>query len=172
MIVSLIVAMDEGRGIGIDGHLGWHLSADLKRFKSITMGHHLIMGRKTYDSIGRPLPGRTMIVVTRNPEFQAEGCLIAHSLGEALELARQAGESEVFIIGGGEIFAQALGLAERMYLTQVHATTEADVFFPEFDRDDWIEIKSEEQQAGERNDHPTTFLILTHGGDRLASSLS
>jgi dihydrofolate reductase len=113
-----------------------------------------------------------MIVVTRNPEFQAEGCLIAHSLGEALELARQAGESEVFIIGGGEIFAQALGLAERMYLTQVHATTEADVFFPEFDRDDWIEIKSEEQQAGERNDHPTTFLILTRGGDRLASSLS
>jgi dihydrofolate reductase len=160
VIISLIVAMDEGRGIGIDGHLAWHLSADLKRFKSITMGHHLIMGRKTYDSIGRPLPGRTMIVVSRNPEFQAEGCLMAHSLEEALDLARQGGESEVFIIGGGEIFAQALGLAERMYLTQVHATTEADVFFPEFDGDDWIEIKSEEHEADARNDHPTTFKIL------------
>ena len=160
MIVSLIFAMDERRGIGIDGHLGWHLSADLKRFKSITMGHHLIMGRKTYDSIGRPLPGRTMIVVTRDREFQAEGCLMAHSLEEALEMARQAGESEAFIIGGGEIFAQALGLAERMYLTQVHAVTEADVFFPAFEEEEWVELQSEEHEADARNDHPTTFKLL------------
>jgi len=160
LIISLIVAMDEARGIGIDGHLSWHLSTDLKRFKSITMSHHLIMGRKTYDSIGRPLPGRTMIVVTRNPELQAEGCLIAHSLVEALAIARQGGESEVFIIGGGELFAQSLELAERIYLTLVHATTEADVFFPEYEAEDWTEIDSDEFEADSKNDYPTTFKIL------------
>jgi dihydrofolate reductase len=160
VIVSLIVAVDERRGIGIDGHLAWHLSTDLKRFKSITMGHHLIMGRKTYDSIGRPLPGRTMIVVTRNPEFRAEGCLVANSLDEALDIARQGGENEVFIIGGGEIFAQALGVADRLYLTQVHSTTKADVFFPEFDAEEWIELQSEEHGADVKNDHPTTFKVL------------
>jgi dihydrofolate reductase len=172
LIVSLIVAMDEARGIGIDGHLSWHLSTDLRRFKSITMDHHLIMGRKTYDSIGRPLPGRTMIVVTRNSEFQAEGCLIAHSLEDALEIARQGGESEVFIIGGGEIFVQSLEMAERIYLTLVHTVTEADVFFPVHEANDWVEIESTEHEADNKNQYPSTFKILQLRDDDLVSGAS
>ncbi len=114
----MIVAMDEAGGIGKGGGLAWHLSADLKNFKAVTMGHHLIVGRKTYELIGKALPGRTMIIVTHNRIFSAEGCLVTYTLEEALALAEQSGESEVFIGGGGEIFAQALPLAQRIYLTR------------------------------------------------------
>ena len=109
-----------------------------------------------------------MIVVTRNPEFQAEGCLIAHSLKEALDLAHQGGESEVFIIGGGDIFDQSLALAERIYLTLVHTTAEADVFFPEYKADEWVEIESGEHQADTKNQYPSTFKILQLRGYDLA----
>jgi len=108
VIISLIVAMDEERGIGVEGRLPWHLPADLKRFKSLTMGHHLIMGRKTYESIGSPLPGRTMIIVTRNPSYQPDGCMVARSLDTAIEFARMDLENEVFIIGGADLFEQAI----------------------------------------------------------------
>ncbi len=107
--------MDEIGGIGKDNGLPWHLSSDLKRFKQLTMGHHLIMGRKTYETIGKPLPGRITIVITRNLQYQAEGCLVAPSLEKALDLARGNGETETFIAGGGEIFAIALPLADRIY---------------------------------------------------------
>ena len=139
MIISLIVAMDEQRGIGVDGHLPWYLSTDLKRFKSLTMGHHMIMGRKTYQSIGRPLPGRTTIVVTRNPGFQPEGCMVARSLETAIEFARFDNEDEVFIIGGGDLFDQAINMADRIYLTQVHASLKTDVYFPEITPEEWQE---------------------------------
>lgn len=161
MITSIIVAMDEQRGIGIEGRLPWHLSADLKRFKRLTMGHHLIMGRKTYESIGRPLPGRVMIVITRNPHYKAEGCLIAASLKAALAIAEQRGETDAFIAGGGQVFSQALPLADRIYLTLVHAVTQADVFFPEFDEGDWAVVETIYHLADEKNQFPTTYSILT-----------
>lgn len=160
MIVSLIVAMDELRGIGHHGRLPWRLSTDMQRFKSITMGHHLIMGRKTYESIRRPLPGRMMIVVTRNPAYHPEGCLVAESLDMALRLAKERGETEVLVSGGGEIYAQALPLADRIYLTTVHAHVPADVFFPELNGQAWREAKAEFFPAGDKDSYPTTFRIL------------
>lgn len=160
MIVSLIVAMDQSRGVGYQGKLSWHLSSDLRRFKSLTMGHHLIMGRKTYESIGKPLPGRVMIVVTKNPSFQAEGCSIVRSIDDGLQFARERGEDEVFIIGGGEIFRQALPIADRIYLTLVHATTEADVFFPSVNSVEWKEIESIFQRARSGDDYDHTYVLL------------
>lgn len=161
MIISLLVAMDEKGGIGQDNRLPWHLSADLKRFKALTMGHHLIMGRKTYDSIGRLLPGRVMVIITRNPEYRIEGCLIAHSLEEALRIVDQAGESEAFIIGGGQIFAQALPLADRIYLTRVHTVSQADVFFPPFDPQEWSIQTISEIPADDKNQFSSTYMILS-----------
>jgi dihydrofolate reductase len=160
VIISLIVAMDEQRGIGVEGRLPWHLPADLKRFKSLTMGHHLIMGRKTYESIGNPLPGRTMIIVTRNPNYQPDGCMVARSLETAIEFARMGMDNEAFIIGGGDLFEQSIDLADRIYLSQIHATLPADVYFPEISSDDWQETKSEHFPADENNLHDFTFIIL------------
>jgi len=165
MIISLIVAMDEERGIGKRGRLPWHLGADLKRFKMLTMGHHLVMGRKTYESIGRPLPGRTMIVITRNRKYNPDDCLMVHSFGDALALARQRGESEVFVAGGGEIFNQALPYADRLYLTKVHAQADCDVFFPEYSSDDWVEKETIFSPANEENDHPSTYILLERVND-------
>ena len=160
MIISLIVAMDEGRGIGVDGHLPWHLPADLKRFKSLTMSHHLIMGRKTYESIGNPLPGRTMIIVTRNPNYQPDGCMVARSLDTAIEFARMGMDNEAFIIGGGDLFEQSIDLADRIYLSLVHASLPADVYFPEIDEEEWQVTKSELVPADEKNLYDFTFKIL------------
>ena len=160
MIISLIVAMDEQRGIGVDGHLPWHLPADLKRFKALTMGHHLIMGRKTYESIGNPLPGRTMIIVTRNPNYQPDGCMVARSLDTAIEFARMGLDNEAFIIGGGDLFDQSIDLADRIYLSLVHASLPADVYFPLYDDNDWQEIKSELVPANEKNKYAFTFKVL------------
>jgi dihydrofolate reductase len=160
MIVSLLAAVDEQLGIGINNRLPWHLSADLARFKKVTMGHHIVMGRKTYQSIGKPLPGRTSIVVTRNPEFHAPGCLTAGSVASALELARAAGETEVFVIGGYHVFVEALPLADRFYLTQVHAQVQADTYFPEFNMNEWEEAYVERFPQDDRNEYPATFRIL------------
>jgi len=160
VIVSLLVAMDLKRGIGKDNRLPWHLSDDLKQFKRLTMGHHMILGRKTYESIGKPLPGRTTILLTHRPDFQPDGCLVAHSLEEALSIARERGESEVFIIGGGQVFAQALPLADRIYLTRVHARVEADVYFPSFDETQWIEIERSDYPADSKNQFAFTFQLF------------
>lgn len=160
MIISLIVAMDRQRGIGLEGGLPWHLSSDLKRFKTLTMGHHLIMGRKTYESIGKPLPGRTMIVISRNPDYTAEGCIVVPSLEEALVRARLEGQEEVFVIGGGEIFQQILPMADRIYLTEVHAITEADVFFPDFSLDGWQVLESSFVPSGPKDDFDSTYKLL------------
>jgi len=160
LIISLIVAMDEQGGIGHHGGLPWRLSTDMKRFKAITMGHHLIMGRKTYETIRRPLPGRTMIIITRNKAYHADGCIIAESLDEALRLAEESGEGEVLVIGGGEIYRQALPFVNRIYLTTVHAHVPADVFFPELNLEEWKEIWREEVPAGEKDSYATTFRIL------------
>ncbi|WP_243372489.1 dihydrofolate reductase [Geotalea sp. SG265] len=129
MIISLIAAMAENRVIGSHNALPWDLPADRKRFKALTLGHPVIMGRKTYESIGRPLPGRKNIVVTGQRGYRAEGCLIAHSLAEAIDLAGDG--DEAFICGGGDLYRQALPLADRIYLTVIHRDYEGDVFFPQ-----------------------------------------
>ena len=160
MIVSLLVAMDERGGIGLHNRLPWHLSADLKRFKELTLGHHILMGRKTYESIGRILSGRTMLVLTSHKDFKAENVLIASSLTAALEQVARRGEDEAFIIGGGQVFAQALPLADRIYLTRVHASLEADVFFPAFDEHLWRQTCLSTHPADEKNDYPYSFYVL------------
>jgi dihydrofolate reductase len=160
VIISLIVAMDERRGIGKAGRLPWRLSSDLKKFRELTMGHHLIVGRKTFESIGKPLPGREMIVVSRHAGFKSAGCLITGSIQAALALAQERGETEVFVIGGAEIYAQTLGLADRVYLTQVHAEVEADTFFPQLKPEGWATTQTSFQPADEKNQYPFTFKIL------------
>ena len=160
MIIALIVAVSENGGIGKDGKVPWHLTDDLKNFKRVTMGHHLVMGRKTFESIGKALPGRKMVVVSRNAEYAAEGCEVVGSLEAALELAREGDENEVFIGGGAEIYAAALPLAERMYYTQVKAVVEADTFFPAFHETKWEEVEAVELPAGEGNDYDFIVKVL------------
>ena len=152
--------MDENRGIGWENRLPWRLSTDLKRFKSLTMGHHMIMGRKTFESIGRLLPGRTMIVISRSPDFRPEGCFVFSSLPGALDFAMQRGEREAFIIGGSQVFSEALPLADRIYLTRVHGVAPADVFFPAFDVDEWVIKDTSAHPAGPVDEYPHTFFIL------------
>jgi len=133
--VNLVVAWAHGRVIGRDGTLPWHLPEDLKHFRALTMGHSIVMGRKTWDSIGRALPGRRSIVVTRNPGWSAAGCEVARSLEQALALC--AGEPEVFVIGGAQLFEQALPQARRLFLTRIDAAFEGDVHFPKIDLTRW-----------------------------------
>lgn len=150
MRIALIAALSRERVIGKDGALPWRLSADLKRFKALTLGHPVIMGRKTFESIGRPLPGRTNVVVTRNRSFAAAGCVVAHSVADAIERARQSpGADEAFVIGGEEVFREALPLAQRMFLTEVDGAYAGDAFFPEFDRGEWRERGREPHPAGD-----------------------
>ena len=160
MIISIIVAMDEDRGIGFENQIPWHLPADLARFKKLTMGHHLLVGRKTYESIGSVLPGRQMIILTRNPEYTAQNCIIAETLDGALKLAENRGEKEVFIIGGAEIYREALPLGDHLYLTVVRTRAKADAYFPQFEELDWSQICSQEIPADDKNSLATTFKHL------------
>lgn len=158
MIISLICAVSQNGVIGLDNRLPWRLPADLKRFKNLTMGHHLLMGRKTYESIGRPLPGRTNIVLTRQPDFQAENCLIAASLEEALELCED--DDEVFVIGGAAVYRQALPLAHRIYLTLIRQDFEGDTFLFEIDQTCWQEIWRADFAPDETNPFSYSFMTL------------
>ncbi len=145
-MISLVVACGRNNVIGSGGGIPWHVPADLKQFKSLTMGKPIIMGRKTYQSIGRPLPGRTNIVITRDPEFAAEGIQISDSLDAALEQAGALGD-EIMIIGGGEIYEAALPMAKRIYMTRIELEPEGDVFFPTIDGADWQTTVLEEHAA-------------------------
>jgi len=167
MIVSLIVAMDNSRGIGKDNTLPWHISSDLRRFKRVTMGHHLIMGRITYESIGRALPGRTNIVVTRDLSYKAEGCLVVHSLGKAFQQVEMKGDEEVFVIGGEQVFEQVIDDADRIYLTEVDTEVDADVYFPEFEETEWQEVFTIHQYADNQDQYPSTFRLLVKMGSAL-----
>lgn len=140
MKISLIVAMAQNRVIGLDGQMPWHLSADLKKFRQITSGHPIIMGRITHEAIGRPLPNRTNIIVTHNTTYQAEGCLVFHDLEPALHHAATL-DDEVFIIGGSTLYESLLPVAHILYLTEIHQDFAGDTYFPEFKRDDWQEIE-------------------------------
>jgi dihydrofolate reductase len=158
--ISLISAMAANRSIGIDNGLPWHLPADLKRFKALTMGHPMIMGRRTYDSVGFPLPGRPTIVVTRQAGWTTPGTIVAHTLDEALARARQLDEKEIFIGGGEEIFRLALGRADRIYLTRIDQDFPGDTFFPEFDESAWRIVEREDHPATEAR--PYAFSFLTY----------
>ena len=154
---SLIVAISENGVIGRDGRLPWRLRGDLRRFKQLTMGHTIVMGRKTFESIGRVLPGRTSIVVTRQPDYHPPGVIVAASLDEAQRLA--AGDVELFYVGGGEIYRQVLPQVERIYMTQVHAQVAGDTVFPELSSRQWRLIERTEHAADEKNDFPFSFLV-------------
>jgi len=154
--LSIIVAMSRHRVIGLNNSLPWRLPADLKRFKRLTMGHTLLMGRKTLQSIGRLLPGRTIVVITRQKDFAAEGVLVAHSIDEALKLA--AGD-EVFIAGGAQIYHQTLPLADRLYLTIIDAEFAGDAYFPALDESDWQLLSEERHDPSEANPYSYRFLV-------------
>lgn len=161
MIISSIVAIGENNEIGKDNELLWHLPKDMRWFVDKTRGHTVVMGRKTLDSLGKPLPKRLNIVITRNKDFKPEGVIVTHSVEEALKAAEQAGTDEVFIIGGGHIYEQTLGIIDRLYLTKVHGTFEgADTFFPEINLADWKVKEKIVNEIDEKHDYAFDFYIL------------
>lgn len=159
MIISSIVAVAKNRVIGSDNDIPWRLSTDLKYFKKQTSGHHIIMGRKSFLSIGKPLPNRTNVIVTRDPYFIASNCIVVHSIPEALEIAEKRGETEAFITGGGMIYEQTMDIVDRLYITEVDAEPEGDVHFPEIDYSLWKLISEDPRNEGERDDHKFNFKI-------------
>ena len=144
--ISLIVAFAKHHVIGINNTLPWHLPEDLKRFRALTTGHHIVMGRKTYDSLGRLLPNRTTVIVTRNLNYRVEGAIIAHSLNQAIEAC--AGDNEVFLIGGAELYKDGLKRANKLYITKLDLDIKGDAYFPDFNLDEW-ELLSSEQHVSE-----------------------
>jgi dihydrofolate reductase len=157
-VISLVVAMARNRVIGRDNALPWHLSEDLKRFKATTLGKPVLMGRKTFQSIGKPLPGRRNIVLTRDRAWRAEGVEVVRSIEEALKLAQ--GAPELAVIGGAEIYRLVLPLADRIYLTRVEADVSGDTEFPELRAEEWTEVRTGTHPADDRNQYPATFRIL------------
>ena len=161
MRLSIIVAVAENGVIGRGGTLPWHLSADLKRFRELTMGHTIVMGRRTWESIGRPLAGRRMIVVSRQPGFSMgfDEVQTAASLDEAIAAAQRAGDDEAFVVGGAAIYREALPRADRLYLTQVHAAIDGDTRFPDHDLNGWRLVESTHHDADAKNNHPFSFEV-------------
>ncbi len=156
-MVSIIVAIGAGGVIGDQNSLLWHITEDMKYFRSVTSGHAVIMGRKTFDSIGRPLPSRHNIVISRS-EISIEGVSVAHSLEEALALVE--GEQETFIIGGAQIYELALPIASRLYITHVGGDFVGDTHFPDWNREEWITISEQKRERGEKFPHPFSFELL------------
>ena len=160
----LVVAVAENGVIGRKGQMPWHIPGDLKHFKAVTMGRPMVMGRKTYESIGKPLPGRTSIVLTRDKNWRAEGVLVGHSLDEILKLAnddaKKTGASEIAIIGDSALFEETLPIAAKIELTEVHAKPEGDVFFPKYDHAAWRETRREGPMQGEKDDHAYSVVTL------------
>lgn len=157
-MISLVVAASENNVIGAQGELPWRLSGDLKRFKALTMGKPIVMGRKTYESIGRPLPGRQNIVISRQTDFKADGCDVVPSIDAAIAAAGDA--EEIMIIGGSYIYQEFLPRAGRIYLTSVQASVAGDVHLPELAADEWHEVAREEYAADDANDYDVVFTIL------------
>lgn len=158
MKISIVVAMDTNGVIGKDNELPWRLPADLQHFKKTTMGKPILMGRKTWESIGRPLPGRTNIVITRDSGYQAEGCVVVNSIDAAMLAASE--QDEVMVIGGAEFYRQVLPRTDTIYLTRIHETFEGDTVFPELNAADWREVERSDQSADEKNSHDYSFIRL------------
>lgn len=166
MRISIIVAVANNGVIGRGNKLIWHLSDDLKNFKQITYGHFVIMGRKTFESIGKPLPGRTNIVLSRNNLLKPEGCFVFPSLDEAIQYAVQHGQEEIFIIGGEKVYRSVIDLADMIYLTRVHTSPEGDAFFPELDPSIWHVVSQRNFRQNERNEYDFDILVLQRKSDR------
>lgn len=162
MTITLVVAIAEGGVIGREGGLPWRLSTDMKRFKTVTMGHPVVMGRRTWESFPKrgPLPGRTNIVITREPDYEAEGAIVAHSLEEALEIAAKSpGAEDICVIGGGQIYGEVMPRADRLDVTHVLASVAGDTRFPEIRAEEWRPVSEEFVPAGEKDDHPTRRVV-------------
>jgi len=159
MRISTIVAVAANNVIGHENQIPWYLPADLKYFKRTTLNHHILMGRKNYLSIGRPLPKRVNIVVTRDVFFNASGTIVVHSIEEGIEIARQAKETELFIIGGGEIYRQCMPITDRIYLTEIDTEVAGDIYFPEIDEQSWDLVSEERHEPDEKNKYAYTFKI-------------
>lgn len=155
-MITIIAAIAENNALGKDNQLIWHLPADLIRFKKVTSNHHIIMGRKTFESLGKPLPNRSTIIITRNPDYTAEGCVVVHSLQEAIDAAKE--DENPFILGGAEIYTQSIEFVDKLDLTFVHHQFEADVFFPKIDKNVWKETLREDFKADEKNNYDYSFV--------------
>ena len=158
MLISLIVAMDQNRVIGLEGNLPWHLPADLQAFKNITMGKPVIMGRKTYESIGRPLPGRENVILTGNRSYQAPGCTVVHSIEGALEVVKDV--EEIMVIGGSTVYGSFLPLAGRIYMTLIDAVFDGDVYFPVLDPIEWLEVSRKSFKIDDGQPFTYHFILL------------
>ncbi|WP_309912264.1 dihydrofolate reductase [Arcicella sp. BE51] len=158
--LSIIVAVAENGVIGHNNQLIWRLPEDLKMFKRLTTGHPVIMGRKTFESIGKPLPNRTSIIITRDQDFQVEGCITVHSLEDAIEAASEIEDNETFIIGGAEIYRLSLPFADKIYLTEVHHAFEGDTFFPSIDKNIWEEVSRIDHETDEKHLYRYSFVEL------------
>ena len=158
MHISAVVAMSENRVIGKDNQLPWHLPADLQHFKKITMGKPIIMGRKTFESIGKPLPGRNNIIITRDKNFKAQSCIVVHSIEEAISSVKD--NNEIFIIGGAELFKQTLPNIQRLYLTIIHHVFDGDTYFPEINSSEWREVEREFHAPDANNIYSYSFVTL------------
>ena len=157
MKLSLIVAMATNRTIGINNQMPWHLSADLKKFKKITMGHSIIMGRKTFESIGRPLPGRENIIISRNPQYQQQGCLVFDNLDSAIQNCAES--DEIFVIGGATLYETTLARADRLYITEIQQAFDGDTWFPKINHEQWREIARKEINDDNSVDFKYSFIV-------------
>ncbi|MDQ0298391.1 dihydrofolate reductase [Salibacterium salarium] len=160
MIISFVAAMDEKRVIGADNKMPWYLPNDLKHFKKVTHGNPIVMGRKTFESIGKPLPGRRNIIITSDVDYKAQGCEVLHSVEDIQSLQTEPSEEEIFVIGGATIFEQTFALASKMYLTIIHDTFSGDTYFPAWNEEEWKKLEEVEGTMDEKNNHPHTFLTL------------
>ncbi len=156
--LAIIVAMAQNRTIGANNTLPWRCPEDLRHFKALTMGHHMVMGRKTFDSIGKPLPGRTTVVVTRNRDLNIAGCIMGHSLKDAI--AACSGDEKIFIVGGAELYVQALPLVDTLYITEIQQEVTGDAHFPEFNRTEWQEVARE--QRSQETPQPLAYHFVTY----------
>jgi dihydrofolate reductase len=160
--ISILVAMAKNRVIGRNNALPWQLPPDLKRFKELTMGHHIVMGRKTYESIGRPLPGRTSVIITRQPDYQVPGAIVVASIDQALKVCSAGKEvdQEIFVIGGAQIYRQSLGLCQRIYITEIQQEFDGDTLFPELNQQVWREISREKYRLNDDDGLEYHFVVL------------
>jgi dihydrofolate reductase len=158
-MITVIAAVAENNALGKENQLLWHLPDDFKRFKTLTSGHYIIMGRKTFESFPKPLPNRTHVIISRQADYQPEGCMVVNSLEQAIEACPKT--EEVFIIGGGEIYRQSIAVADKLDLTKVHASFEADTYFPEVDLSQWQLVFEEHHPKDERHDYAFTFQTFT-----------
>ncbi|MCC9165709.1 dihydrofolate reductase [Pontibacter harenae] len=158
-MLAIVVAVADNNVIGKNNQLIWHLPADLRHFKQLTMSHPMLMGRKTFESIGKPLPGRTTIIITHQQDYQQEGCIVTHSVQEAIEQAKKLDET-ITVVGGAQIYKEILPQIDTVYLTRIHHTFEGDTFFPELNEQEWEEVSREDFAPNEKNKYSYSFIEL------------